>query len=186
MIFSRRDALAHSASYFYTGKPCRRGHVGPRFTANSACVICERMYRVCAGLEQKQRDRARQKRYDFQRRHQRRIYASEYYQKHKEIKTLIRRAHPYDDRARRAEKQYRKMRRRGKVWQDQIDIQSRIDDIYQTAKARRLNGEDVVVDHIIPINNPIVCGLHVPWNMQILTRAENSKKNNHFDPADFE
>jgi len=78
------------------------------------------------------------------------------------------------------------MRRRGKVWQDQIDIQNQIDEIYETAKERRLNGEDVVVDHIIPINNPIVCGLHVPWNMQILTRAENSKKNNHFNPRDFE
>lgn len=36
------------------------------------------------------------------------------------------------------------------------------------------------VDHIIPSNHLLVCGLHVENNLQILTESDNQKKSNNF------
>lgn len=38
------------------------------------------------------------------------------------------------------------------------------------------------VDHVIPLVHDLVCGLHVPANLQVLTQQENLTKSNKFVP----
>ena len=51
-------------------------------------------------------------------------------------------------------------------------------------KAARLTEETGIqyeVDHIIPINHELVCGLNIPENLQIITQEENRKKSNKWN-----
>lgn len=62
-------------------------------------------------------------------------------------------------------------------WANKDAIQS----IYFKARCLTLKtGIPHEVDHIVPSNHPLVCGLHVEYNLQILTEAENQEKSNSF------
>lgn len=52
----------------------------------------------------------------------------------------------------------------------------RIKDFYKACP------EGYTVDHIIPLQGELVCGLHVENNLQYLTSSQNSSKRNKFEP----
>ncbi len=56
------------------------------------------------------------------------------------------------------------------VWADLLALSS----VYRWRGKRQ-------VDHIIPLQHPDVCGLHVPWNLQYLQPLDNNLKGNRFD-----
>jgi 5-methylcytosine-specific restriction endonuclease McrA len=62
---------------------------------------------------------------------------------------------------------------------------SEIRQVYQIAiTMTQTTGEQYVVDHIVPLRGTDVCGLHVPWNLRVITQEENLVKSNKLvDPT---
>jgi len=62
------------------------------------------------------------------------------------------------------------------TWLTAID-KAMIQEMYDVSEARYIQtGIKHHVDHIVPINGKGVAGMHVPWNLQVITAHENLSK----------
>jgi len=111
----------------------------------------------------------------------------QYYQETKEQKLAYGKHHYQQNKSKYAEytrSRQARLLQRTPSWLSE-DHRKELQDFYWLAKdLTAVSGETYHVDHIVPLQGDNVCGLHVPWNLQILPADINlSKGNRYADPA---
>lgn len=183
---TRKEAQETGNKYYFTGQPCKHGHIAPRKT-KGACVECLKVEWQQAAdkrgeyfKQYNQREDVKDSKHEWYQKNRDRVIATaqtrpaeqlrEYRNAWKENNKVQIRA---DTKARR-----RKHRQATPRWLTRAQ-KSQIRQIYQIAiTMSQTTGEQYVVDHIVPLRSDEVCGLHVPWNLRVITQEENLKKSN--------
>jgi hypothetical protein len=185
-IVSRAEAMALGLTHYFTGKACKNGHLSRREVAHCNCLECMReanARRVAADPEaSRQRIRAWKDKNPERKRALNLAWESKNPEKARQSRRAWTARNPDVRNAKEARRRAQKLSATP-AWLTPRD-HGAIAAIY--AEAQRLNektGIEHHVDHVIPLVHPAVCGLHVPWNLQIIPANDNLKKSNKFEAA---
>jgi hypothetical protein len=169
-VISRKKAKELGYKWFFTGTLCKKGHIDKRLTSNGKCYTCSKDdYKNWYSNNSKKRSE------DFK----------AWVEKNKDIRSEYMREYlkewKQDNNGKvNAAVVARKhlILARTPSWANLKTIE----DIYiKSSQISKSTGIIHHVDHIVPLQNDLVCGLHVEWNLQIITAEENLRKHNRFE-----
>lgn len=178
-IVTLSKARQLNLKHYYTGNPCKRGHVSRRITSSRACETCSKDKSSSINkkyyLNNKTRIIEKVRKYYKKNKDKVTTRNRQYYKENKEVlKAKVKdyqRKNKGKVNARVARRKAQKLKA-SVTWANKKILQQ----IYISCP------EGYHVDHIIPLIHPLICGLHVESNLQYLTKSENSSKGNTFVP----
>jgi 5-methylcytosine-specific restriction endonuclease McrA len=179
---TRKEAKETGNKYYFTGIPCTRGHIALRKT-KGVCVECMKEDWVLDNAKRAEKPKseaAKEAGIRYYQKNRYAVIARAAARSHEEVRGYKDKYKAANPELYKALVSVRKRRHRAATppWiTKEQKLQTR--QMYLEAqRLTKLTGERYVVDHIIPLRSDIVCGLHVPWNLRVMTQEENLKKSN--------
>lgn len=177
----RAAALSEGRSMYFTGRACKRGHVCKRITSNGNCVEClalaEKVRRQKDPEAARKRNAIRYQRY----RGKKIDVAAKYRRENPEKVAAGTRRWRENNKGKRCAIERARQARKMQASPPWLTLEHKrdIEAVYVEARNMRDQyGVAIHVDHIVPIKGRNVCGLHVPWNLQLVSQSYNSSKSN--------
>jgi len=174
-------AKAEGRTRYFTGLPCVNNHIAERLTSNGSCIVCtnERHKKY----KSENSDAIKKKGRDLYaaNREKRSKMASEYRKRNPEAAKESQKKWGLANRPKRtaAENARRAAKNQATPLWLTDEHKCQVNLFYETAeRLRKISGIDLAVDHMVPIKGKNVTGLHVPWNLCIIGKIENSSKSN--------
>lgn len=175
---TRKEAKAQGSKLYNTGKPCKWGHYADR-SISGGCVECARWH--TRAWQAKNRDHVREYNaaYHAENRESALVRHRKWRDENREHRAAYKKANKGSVNADTAKRHAAKLQRTPK-WLT-ADDHAQIKAVYE--QAQRLTdcfGIQFHVDHIHPLQGKNVSGLHVPWNLRVVTATANIRKGNSF------
>lgn len=147
------------SKWYFTGKPCKNGHIAPRLKSNRSCKECSYLKREA--YEQSE------------------VYTSWKQKNKNKVSSAWQKRNKGSVNATTRKYQASKIKRTPS-WLSEFDL-LKIKCLYQLAVMRtQESGQEWHVDHVVPLQGETVSGLHVPWNLRVIPATENLRKNNKY------
>lgn len=185
-IITRDYAINNGLLKYFTGEPCKYGHVAERFTKRRQCVECNRIFARTRIAKDPQANRDKVKAWAKQNPEKVKVNGKKGYLKAKQTNhaALLEKKRHWartSPKMRAITVRYRTSKiNRTPKWLTDSDIWM-MQEAYDLAALRtKMFGFSWHVDHIIPLQGKTVSGLHVPTNLQVIPAVVNLAKANIF------
>ncbi|MEX3914840.1 hypothetical protein AB4Y43_01145 [Paraburkholderia sp. BR10872] len=180
-FISLTEARARGLPRYFTGKPCKHGHISERFVGDTHCVTCKLARNKKFYENNREQQQASQRDYNRRNSEKRAIASVKYRKAHPEVSAAAsRRYRAKNPHFAKYTRDLSRARGLGCIpkWFGELDELAFTEAIDLFKRRTKMTGIAWEIDHIVPMKSKWVCGFHTWFNIRVIPQKINRSKHN--------